>query len=447
MNSRSNGAGGAELAATNCALDACAALLRAENADRDRQVRCRELDAGIAGELERLEALASWVESTMGPILGATGGKPAAGSQAAAAAIARCAEQAIAKQRQAIRENRDAEARKISRGFDARSLRLVLERYLSHFDIPGTRWQLRWQLRGDGGLPSATTQAAAPGEIEAEFPIALPPGEPWWQASRLDNGAPAAREVKIAVGEPRGLAPSKLWIVELVWRMGTGALHVSRHRKKASGLIRLSFPGDGVALATPVGADGTAMGAATPQDPTTNLYLQGIWSRLSSAAGGLVRDRGTATAIRFAGADLDQLESPARMAAAILRAIGPGFRELRDRLEQHRPEVLERLADKLADLPDEYRAVLETEGPGDPGPQTEDELLVTSQISPLAPHLTSHLDEGMPTMPFLGYRDDPDGEGDALFAASTVERSVDSLDLEVEGGKKESTIPGYSPIL
>ena len=400
-----------ELAAANSALEACAALFRAQDADRDRQARCAELDRQADAEHKRLDALASWVEGTMGPMIGE--GRPAIGAPAAAAAIQRCAREAIETQRRALAERRDKESARLARGYDARALRNALDRYFGHFELAGTRWSLRWQRAGDAP-PSACAIASAPGEIEAEFSIAVPQGAPWWQPTRLADLADPG-SVKLAGADGKPISPARLWISGVTWHMGCGTLLVSRSRRKLVGPMLITFP-DGAPTITEVGAEGAPAGPARPVDRGTADYLEAVWSKLSSAAEDLIAARGSATSIRHEGADVEALRSPAAMAHAILAALGPALRRLRE----DNPDVMEALRRKFNDLPASYRAAVDRAGLADPD-------------EPLA------IDEEALTMPFVAERSDTDLElGDSLFARSAIDESLDKLDLE-------GTLPGHHP--
>lgn len=405
-----------ELAAANSALEACAALFRAQDADRDRQSRCAGLDRQTDGEHKRLDALASWVESTMGPMIGE--GKPAIGAAAAAAAIQQCARNAIAAQRQALAERRDQTTAQLARGYDSRALRNALDRYFGHFELAGTRWSLRWQRAGDGP-PAATAIASAPGEIEAEFPIAVPQGPPWWQPARLAELAdPGASRMTDAQGRP--VSPAKLWIAGVTWHMGCGTLLLSRSKRKLAGPILVHFP-DGAPLVSDAGPDGATPGPACPVDRATADYLEAVWSKLSSAAEDLIAARGSATSIKHKGYEIETLPSPGSMADAMLAALGPALRRIR---EDHAgaPEVIEALRRKFDDLPDAYRAAVDRAGLGDP-----DEAV-------------SFDDEAM-TMPFLASGSDDTADydlGDSLFGSSTIDETIEKLDLE-------GTLPGHHP--
>lgn len=403
-----------ELAAANSALEACAALFRAQDADRDRQSRCAELDRQADEEHKRLDALASWVESTMGPMIGE--GKPAIGAPAAAAAIQRCAREAIEAQRQALAARRDEASARMARGYDGRALRNALDRYFGYFELAGTRWSLRWR-RADDGPPTASAIASAPGGIEAEFPIAVPQGAPWWQPTRLaDLADPGAARLMGADGKPA--APSKLWIAGVTWHMGCGTLMVSRSKRKLAAPMLINFP-DGAPTIAAVGPDGSVAGPARPVDRATADYLEAVWTKLSSAAEDLIEARGSATSIKHEGAEIEQLRSPAAMAHAMLVAMGPALRRIR---EDHAdsPEVMEALRRKFADLPAGYRAAVDRAGLGDPD-------------EPMA------IDEEALTMPFMASSSSTDIDiDDSLFGSSTIEESLDKLDLE-------GTLPGVHP--
>lgn len=417
-----------QLAAANAALDACAALFRAQNGDRDRQRQARRLENKLEKELERLTALTSWIESTMGPLAGDPKQKPDIGSQAAARAITRCAEKAVAEQHKALEREHQRQLDRLARGFDGRSLRLALDRFFSHFEISDTQWQLRWRRGRDGEMPTAKLVARSPIEVEAEFGLALPPGEPWWQPTRLDALAPPPREARLHTGDGKPVPPGKFWLMELEWEAGTGSMVLSRSRKKATGMARVAFPGDGVALVTAVDEHNNAMGAATAQDPTTNEMLQHVWNRLSAAVAELVAARGDATSLRFEGSEIEKIESPGRMGVAILSAMRPQLRELRDQLDDQ-PEVLARLRDKFSELPERYRAMLDRAGLGDAAAGVEVDIDIDFD------------DESLPTQPFIEAEEDE--EEPPMFGSSTLDETFDRLSGPKTNAEK--TLPGYRP--
>lgn len=416
-----------QLAAANAALDACAALFRAQNGDRDRQRQARRLESALDKELERLTALTSWIEGTLGPLTGDGSQKPTAGSQAAAVAISRCAEKAVAEQHKALEREHKRQLERLARGFDGRALRLALDRFFSHFEIPDTQWQLRWRRGHDGEMPTAKLIARSPIEVEAEFGLALPPGEPWWQPTRLDSLASPPREARLHTGDGKPVPPNKYWLTELEWEAGTGALVLSRSRKKSTGMARVAFPGDGVALVTAIDESSNAMGPATAQDPATNEMLRHVWNRLSAAVAELVAARGDATSLRFEGAEIAKIESPGRMGVAILSAMRPRLRELREVLDDQ-PEVLERLRDKFSELPERYRTMLDRAGLGDAAAGVEVDIDIDFD------------DESLPTQPFIEADDE---EEPPMFGTSTLDETFDRL----RGPKTnaEQTLPGYRP--
>lgn len=405
-----------ELAAINSALGACAALFRAQDADRDRQSQCAELDRDADSEHKKLDALADWVESTMGPMVGE--GRPAPGAAAAAAQIRACAHEAIKTQRQALAERRHETSARLSRGYDGRALRHALDLYFGHFELAGTRWSLRWQRAADGKPPAATAIAEAPGAIEAEFPIAVPHGAPWWEPTRLSDLAdPGA--IKIAGADGKPTSPAKLWLAGVTWHMGNGTMMLSKNKRKLASPMLVTFP-DGAPTLTAIDAGGSPSGPARPLDRATADYLEAVWTKLSSAAEDLIDARGSATSLRHEGAEVEQLRSPAAMASAMLAALGPALRRAREEHAESAPEVLAALRGKFADLPAAYRAAIERAGLGDPG-------------DPMP------IDEEALTMPFAARGDDTDIDiDDSLFGTSTVDELVDNLSLE-------GTLPGHTP--
>jgi hypothetical protein len=402
-----------ELAAINSALGACAALFKAQDADRDRQSQCAELDRGADAEHKRLDALGSWVESTLGPMIGE--GRPAPGAAAAAAQILECARSAIATQRQALHSRRDETSARLSRP-DSRALRNAVDLYFGHFELAGTRWSLRWQGGADGRPPSATAIAEAPGAIEAEYTIAVPQGAPWWQPTRLaDLADPGA--VKIAGPDGKPASPAKLWLAGVTWHMGSGTLLLSRSKRKLASPLLIAIP-DGAPTIAAVGADGRTASPPRPLDRAAADYLETVWTRLSDAAEDLIEARGAPTSLSYDGTGLDELRSPAAMAGAMLGALGPALRRIR---EGHgdSPDVIEALRRKFADLPAAYRAAVERAGLGDP-----EELAA--------------IDDEALTMPFAASRNDDIDIDDSLFGTSTVDELVDNLSLE-------GTLPGHVP--
>ena len=386
MKSRLPSATTTELAAANAALEACAALLRAQG---DEEISEPEppappppkppaIDPQLVKEQARLDQLLSAIKEICSNGSASPNSQnespnsaPKPGGDRASSQILAHAQKVVDGERRAIEAHIEAAkpapaavpvapAKPMRKVAHDRSLRHALDKYFSYFEVPGTQWQLVWQLLTPSGLPSATAYSSTPGGIEAEFGIALPDGEPWRVPAKLSKvEIPADKTITIVSSSGKPMAPSKYYLVGLSWAGSSGSITLSRSKKKLNAPLRIDFSEDGSVGVSPIGPTGEALAPSMGQPGPTNSYLEAVWWKLASAAVDLVHARGSAVNIQFDGAPVERVAEPAKLADVILQ----GNRELLHKVSTEADAgVCERLAAKFDDVPTRFQDRLTSVG-------------------------------------------------------------------------------------
>jgi hypothetical protein len=313
--------------------EACVSLFKADIAAESRRTKAEVARKHAGDELARVEALEGWINEAVSRLAPADPKSPS-GAEAAAMRIAKAARVTVKQARAEIGKRRDAAVR-VALGYKLPSqIREPVEKFMLRFQLPNTRWGVQWRAGTKTQPSQAEVRASAPHGISAEFSTALPVEGVW---SRATGVAELVSRLEVSVSRGPGKPGSvlvplhKYAITEVEASPKREALTIRKTARKPSPGYQIVIRGgsQSTPMITPIDVFGEPTGDTQAVEGEAATQLTSLWRRLLGSAPELVASRDTLATLRLGDQKMDELESPADLAEAMLQAVAPLVREMR----------------------------------------------------------------------------------------------------------------------
>jgi len=357
------------------AVEACAGAFTPIADLDDRRERAREGRRQADKELLRLAELEAAMEAT-GDTFGPSTGRAATPVQQVAAKAIAAVKQAVAtakSQIQARVQQLEAEASGTGLGAQIKThLAALFERHV----LPSTTWAMAWDARG---AVAAGTAVSTAGKLSATFDLSV--SGTWSQGVRVDLLAPGLtlllpKRKAFGGAKPQSVHLDKHALVAYERNAGHTTLIVRENPTKASPGYRFSEEG-GTWIAVAIDPNNEVQGQELAQLPEDAAGLITLATAAAAAIEGF-RDQRVLKELRLANQSVDTHPQPRIVVDAILAALTPLARSLRDKSRMAGELVLKRdlgegkreelfvprarLAAMFNPLPPEYRKPFEDMG-------------------------------------------------------------------------------------
>jgi len=214
----------------------------------------------------------------------------------------------------------------------------LLERFLLKHELPDTQWGIVWTRASADGQVDAQAVATTAVGLEANFELALRPGHFWAGAVKVGDLRPG-----VAVSFPkRGRFSSeakvkeerldKWFVSEVNLAPGRALLIVRRALKPGQPGFEISLRDAGQARPTVRALDDASRpdDAVTP-DAAEAAALEELWQAIELGLTPLVTERVRLLQASLEDVDVAAIETPAKIARALIESVAEIARELRRR--------------------------------------------------------------------------------------------------------------------
>ena len=227
----------------------------------------------------------------------------------------------------------------------AAAIMAPLHHFLLKHQLPYTSWGLRWKS-GQGEEPvQAQVYAIMQRGLTATLAVGIPKKHPWAQSVRV-----AVLEKKLCIQMKRkGLFGKerlrdehldRYWITRVTSTADRDALILSKKAKDPSDGLRISFREGDAKRVMIVRIDENEVPTSEPVllEGIDAALVQRLWNRVEETITNLVEHRSHLLVATIYGKSITEVERPATVAVAIIKAIAPLVRDMK-RHSQTREEL------------------------------------------------------------------------------------------------------------
>jgi hypothetical protein len=366
------------------ATDACVGLLRIDEEAERRRHEAEQARLRANAEIAQLDGIGKAVEQVLARHL--TEGAPVTPSQAVAQRIIQSVESTIKSTRTAIARRRDATLTDSGLDDGAGQVIEVLSEFLCQRELPETTWRLRWKASENGeGQQAHLVGLAKPIDLQAVFEVELPEQHLWRRPVRVSQ---LAQGVRLSLNcQRRWPRTGSKWRQISIEKYLVTEVEVSPERKSLvlrkpgrGAVQRLELIVESEANSQPLvrwlDGSGPAPGPSSLRESELEA-VERLWEMVATTISDLVNYRSRVILATLRKSPIRDLR-PVEICQAILDAVGPLTREMRQRsrivgeitlkreLSDGKREELfipkERIAGKFASLPPQYRSLFDIFG-------------------------------------------------------------------------------------
>ena len=369
---------------TLCSLtDACVSLFQVHNHSLESTQRVLAAQRFAESEMKQVSELGKSLEEMLQPFTSAT---PCEGAQLAASQIAALARKSITEAMQTITAAREEAAHAAADWSKANEIRKAVSLFLLHHQLPSTTWTVMWKVPMNTA-PTCSVVGATPMGLRFAFDVHIAKSSHWKhpiRVSSLEEGA------TITVSREPGL-----W--SKARRLGKQALHKFVITEVQYGPIHKWFvvrssakkPSMGFRLIVQDGSDDTpaimrlderggVLGKREQANRDSAACIRALWTHIDRHVGELIQLRHSLTRIGHGKDTEKECENAGDLAEAMLAAVAPIVREMREKSRVPGELVLKRelgdgkreelfvprrkLFEKFSILPDSQRRVFDAMG-------------------------------------------------------------------------------------